>query len=119
MNKKSLCKKWCLLLVASLFANASFAQDWLEGVYINQDKDSLMEEVIFCQGGKAYAGMSPRKYEMTAKNDEKLVVLKSNGVFTFKVSADNKELFPVDDFTKNWFTEKTLLLDSNRTDTCK
>ncbi|WP_276202079.1 hypothetical protein [Salinivibrio socompensis] len=34
MNKKSLCKKWCLLLVASLFANASFAQEWLEGVYI-------------------------------------------------------------------------------------
>ncbi|WP_025675458.1 hypothetical protein [Salinivibrio socompensis] len=78
-----------------------------------------MEEVIFCKGGKAYAGMSPRKYEMTTKNDEKLVVLKSNGAFTFKVSADNKELFPVDNFTKNWFTEKTLLLDSNRTDTCK
>lgn len=119
MNKKSLCEKGCFLLVVSLFANASYAQEWLEGVYINQEKDSLMEEVVFCKDGKAYAGMSPRNYEMTTKNDERFVVLKSNGVFTFKVSDDNKELFPVDSFTKNWFTEKTLLLDSDRKDTCR
>jgi hypothetical protein len=105
-------------LFLGLTSMSAFAQDWIEGVYINQDTKSFMKEVIFCKDGKAYSGMSPRKYEVVSKNNETHIVLNSNGVFTFKLSNDKKELFPVDEFTTKWFTKKSLKLDANRKDTC-
>lgn len=105
----------CLLVFGSL---SLYANDWIEGVYINQDEKSFMKEVVFCKDGKAYSGMSPRNYEILTKNNEKQIILNSNGKFTFKVSSDNKELFPVDDFTKKWFTKKSLKIDISRKDKC-
>ncbi|RXJ68252.1 hypothetical protein CRV08_08350 [Halarcobacter ebronensis] len=106
------------LFLLGTAAISLFATDWLTGVYINQDKKSFMDEVIFCENGKAYAGMAPRKYEIVDKGDEKLIVLNSNGKFTFKISENKDELFPADKFTKDWFTTATLKLDPKRKDKC-
>ena len=104
--------------LASLITTTSFASEWLEGVYINQDEGSSMNEVIFCKVGKAYAGMSPRQYTISREGDFNHVILNSNGTFKFKVSLDKTELFPADKFTTDWFTKSSLKLDPKRSDTC-
>ncbi|MFN1582032.1 hypothetical protein [Vibrio rotiferianus] len=115
MKKLSLLLSLCSL---GLVANGCFAAEWLEGVYVNQDESSLMDEAIFCDSGKAYAGMAPRLYQIEEKDDGNYVVLNSNGKFTFKISDDRTELFPADGFTSQWFTETSLKLDPKRNDTC-
>lgn len=92
--------------------------EWLTGVYVNQDKNSSMDEVVFCDAGKAYAGMGHREYQISKQDGHDIVVLQSNGKFSFNVSADRKELLPADDFTKEWFTKTKLTLDAERNDTC-
>ncbi|MGR5211610.1 hypothetical protein ACPV4A_13745 [Vibrio rotiferianus] len=115
MKKLSLLLSLCSL---GLVANSCFAAEWLEGVYVNQDESSSMDEAIFCDSGKAYAGMAPRLYQIEVKDDGNYVVLNSNGKFTFKISDDRTELFPADGFTSQWFTETSLKLDPKRNDTC-
>ncbi|PTW58779.1 hypothetical protein C8N35_10983 [Breoghania corrubedonensis] len=101
-----------------LAAGTASAADWLQGTYVNGDKDSLMDEAIFCDGGKAYAGMGHRTYTLEERDGKTFVVLSSNGKFTFIVAGDGHKLLPADDFTKEWFTKTGLTKDPARTDTC-
>jgi hypothetical protein len=109
-----------ILAVAATMALPSpvLAADWLQGVYLNNDKDSSMDEVIFCADGKAYAGMGHRTYAINSENGQKVLTLSSNGTFTFTVSDDENTLLPADKFTKDWFTTTSLSKDPKRTDTC-
>lgn len=101
-----------------LAAGPVAAEEWLQGTYINQDEDSLMDEATFCEDGKVYAGMAPRTYKMETRDGKPVVVLSSNGTFTFTVSDDEQMLTPADDFTKEWFTKTGLKKDPARDDTC-
>lgn len=101
-----------------LVVQSAFAAEWLTGVYINQDENAMMDEVVFCTDGKAYAGMSPRDYQISTKDDGDYVVLNSNGTFTFKVSEDRATLTPADEFTSSWFTKSSLKLNPSKKDSC-
>ncbi|CAH0525637.1 hypothetical protein [Vibrio hippocampi] len=95
-----------------------FSSEWLEGVYINLEKDALIKDVVFCEDGKAYVGgMARGKYSISVEGDINLSV-SSNGNFKLKVSSDRTELLPEDSFTKSWFTDTGFKLDSERSDTC-
>ncbi|MDJ0931182.1 hypothetical protein [Breoghania sp.] len=107
-----------IVTISSVMAGSAMVADWLEGTYVNQDADSLMKEAVFCDGGKAYAGMGHRIYTVEAREGTKYVVLQSDGKFTFSVSDDGQTLSPADDFTKEWFTKTGLKKDPKRTDTC-
>lgn len=107
-----------IVAICGLISVNAYAGSWLSGVYVNQDSSGMMDEVIFCDAGKAYAGMAHRSYQMQEKDGHEYVVLNSNGKFTFQVSEDKTELLPADDFTKEWFTKDKLRLDPNRKDTC-
>ncbi|WP_321502402.1 hypothetical protein [Breoghania sp.] len=101
-----------------MVAGSASAADWLQGTYVNTDKESLMDEAIFCDGGKAYAGMAQRTYSTEMRDGKQVVVLNSNGKFTFIVAEDGEKLLPADVFTKEWFTKTGLKKDANRKDTC-
>jgi hypothetical protein len=114
-------KKLSLLLslgMITTLATSAYADNWLEGTYMNQDKNNSMDEIIFCKDGKVSVAMTKRKYKILTKNNEQYVELNSNGKFTFKVSADKKELSPADKFTKDWFTQTGLKLDAKKKGTC-
>lgn len=106
-----------LIAAGVLSASPAFAADWLQGVYVNQDADGLMKEVVFCDGGKAYAGMGHRQYTVDKEDGKTVVTLQSNGTFHFTESKDGA-LLPADDFTKEWFTKTSLVKDPSRKDTC-
>lgn len=107
-----------LLVVSLLCSYSAVASDWLQGVYINNDKNSGMDEVIFCDAGKAYAGMAHRQYTIETKDGQQIVELSSNGKFHFIVTDNGEKLLPADSFTKDWFTSSSLTKDTTRTDTC-
>lgn len=114
-------KKLSLLLplaVVTALTTSIYAEEWLQGTYMNQDKNNSMDEIIFCKDGKVSVASIKRKYKMITKNNEKYVELNSNGKFTFKLSADKKELAPADSFTKDWFTKTGLKLDEKKKGTC-
>lgn len=106
------------VLLTCLFFTNSFASEWITGTYINQDKNGVFKEIVFCEDGKAFPGAGHRTYKVIQKNNEKYIVLNSSGIFTFKLSKDKKQLIAADNFTKSWATKSSLVLDSSRKDTC-
>lgn len=105
-------------VLLSIFVSSGFSSEWIKGTYINQDKSGAFKEIVFCENGKAFPGAGHRTYKVETKNNEKYIILNSNGIFKFRVSKDEKQLFPTDAFTKSWGTKNSLILDSSRKDTC-
>ncbi|MDC0610215.1 hypothetical protein OAP63_05735 [Vibrio sp.] len=92
---------------------------WLNSVYINQDTNAMMKEVVFCEDGKVAIDGTRRDYTVENKDGHKQITVNANGAFHFSVSADETQLLPTDDFTKEWFTKSALQQDKSNTTTCE
>lgn len=92
---------------------------WLEGVFVNQDKDPKAESLTFCPAGQALYDFVKAAYVVEGKDDSRIITLYSNGAFTIKVSDNGNELLPGDEFTKTWLTKSSLKRDSNQKYECK
>lgn len=92
---------------------------WLEGVFVNQDKTSLVKDVIFCPAGKVILDFIKAAYIVEGKDDNRVITLYSNGAFNMKVSDNGNELLPKDEFTKKWVTSSGLKRDPSQEYECK
>lgn len=92
---------------------------WLEGVFVNQDKDSSTESLTFCPAGQALYDFVKAAYVVEGKDDNRVITLYSNGAFTIKVADNGNELLPGDEFTKTWLTKSSLKRDPNKNYKCK
>ncbi|MEQ9971535.1 hypothetical protein ABRP72_20455 [Pectobacterium carotovorum] len=92
---------------------------WLDGVFVNQDKSSLNKSLTFCPAGRALYDFVNAAYVVEGKDDSRIITLYSNGAFNIKVSDNGNELLPNDEFTKEWLTKSSLKRDPNQNYECK
>nr|WP_086940149.1 hypothetical protein [Thaumasiovibrio occultus] len=98
------------------------AQRWLKGTYINQDPAPPLDgiDVKFCPDGKLeFSNGAGRSYEIKTVENQELVIVQSHRTFRFTMSQDRNELFPYDNFTREWLTGVSLKYDPNAIASCQ
>ncbi len=89
---------------------------WFNGVYVNEDTESLIESITLCNDGVAYQDeMIKRSYRVEKHGEDIIVVLVTNYEMKLKISEDRKKLLPYDDFVKEWVTSTEMTLDESKT----
>ncbi|MFP1757667.1 hypothetical protein [Lonsdalea quercina] len=118
MNK--FIKYVAISLAASLPLTAAGEEpQWLEGIFVNQDKNALAKSLTFCPAGQALYDFVRAAYVVEGKDDGRVITLYSNGAFRIKVSDNGNELLPDDDFTEKWLTSSSLKRDPSQHYECK
>ncbi|PWC11808.1 hypothetical protein B4923_13380 [Brenneria roseae subsp. americana] len=117
-------KKYIKILFATLALGmplmaVSDEPQWLEGVFVNQDKNALAKTLTFCPAGQALFDFIRAAYIIEGRDDDRIITLYSNGAFRLKVSDKGNELLPENDFTKEWLTKSSLKHDPNQQYECK
>lgn len=106
------------LAASGICTVAAADQGWTYGNY-SSTGSGMLNEMRLCADGKAVVeGIARAEYTATLDDGVWVIKLSSNGVFSFTVSDDQKTLTPMDDFTKQWGTNGTMVLDASNTEGC-